>query len=165
MDSQSSPLRKKPPTPQAMKLRLASLCARSEQCEYDLRLKISGAGLPKDVADEIIKELKRSRFVDDARYARSYAHYKADICGWGRRKIIAGLMAHRISRDLINDALEEVDDEVFMNKVIKAARRKAESLDLTQYNDRQKLFRHLAAKGFTAEEAGKALEALRREGE
>jgi len=148
---------KRPVTEEQMKLRLASLCARSEQCEYDIAEKLRRSGLDAEACRRIFATLREGRFVDNARFARSFARYKAEYCGWGRQKIIAGLMAKRIPSSLITKALESLDDDIFDAPLMKAARAKARTLDLTQYTDRMKLMRHLLSRGYTSDEARHAL--------
>lgn len=151
------------PTEEQVKLRLAGLCARSEQCTHDIATKLYRSGLPQEACRRIMATLHEGGFIDDSRFARNYARHKAVHCGWGRQKIRAGLMAKRIGEDDIAGAFDELDDDVFSAPLMKAARAKARTLDLSDYNDRMKLMRHLLSRGYSPEEARQATDTLREE--
>ena len=56
-------------TPDAAKLRMADLCARSEQCEADIRQKLYRLGLSSVEVQQIITQLIDEKFIDNARFA------------------------------------------------------------------------------------------------
>ena len=143
----------KPPTKESLLLRLASLCARSEQCESDLVRKIYAKGLgPSDVV-WVMQNLRERAFVDDARFARSFARDKVRFSAWGRRKIRAALIAKRISEATISAAFEQIDPDDYADALARTARAKVARLDLTDRDDRVRLFRHLVSRGFESDMA------------
>ena len=73
---------RKPITPDNAFLRLATLCARSEQAEGDLRRKLHDWALQPSDADAIIDRLKHERYLDNERYARAYCRDKLRFNGW-----------------------------------------------------------------------------------
>ena len=141
----------KPTTKESLLLRLASLCARSEQCESDIVRKIYSKGLGSSDVDWILQNLRERAFVDDARFARSFARDKVRFSAWGRRKIRAALIAKRISEATIGDAFEQIDPDDYADALARAARAKAANLDLAERDDRVKLFRHLVSRGFESD--------------
>lgn len=136
------------PGKEAMLVRMADLCARSEQCAFDIRRKIIAKGLSASDCDDILAELERRGFIDERRFAGSFARDKVKFSGWGRLKIRMSLVARRISRDAIEEALSDIDPKEYSAALIRAARGKARGLDLAIRDDRAKLFRHLVARGF-----------------
>ena len=78
-------------------LKLMELCSRSEQCEDDLIKKLLKMGISSPSRKEIIDYLKEERYLDNARYAGSFARDKARFSAWGPLRIRASLIAHRIS--------------------------------------------------------------------
>lgn len=149
---------RKVPTPEAVRLKMAALCARSEQCGFDIRRKIMRYGLPAEQADDILGFLQKQRFVDDARFARAFAADKMRFARWGRLKIRQALASKRIGNTEIAEALEGLDSEEYDRALFDAALAKARSLDLSCRDDALRLCRHLASRGF---EHDKCLEALR----
>lgn len=152
---------KKPVSPEAMRLRLAGLCSRIEQCSHDLRRKILNAGLSATQAEEILLFLREGKFLDDTRFARAYASDKARFSGWGVLKIRGGLMAKQIPADIIEAALGSIDRREYIEAFKRAASAKARSLDLSLPEDAARLYRHLASRGYEPALISKAVSSLR----
>lgn len=142
---------RKPADPEALLKRMAGLCAKSEQCSFDIDAKLFRAGLPKDKREEILEYLKANRYVDDARYARSFAGDKVRFSAWGKRKIRMALAAKRIPSELISAALEAIevkDYEEALERLIEAGKKMA---DLSDRDQRARLYRRLLARGFESD--------------
>lgn len=151
-------------TPEAARLRMASLCSTREVCEFEIRAKLLRMHLPDSEIEKILDFLVENKFVDNARYARAFASDKARFSGWGRQKIAMGLRQKRISASHIAMALDGLDHDIYAQSLLKAARSGASSLDLEQYGDRAKLARRLASRGFESGLIMAVIEQLRREG-
>lgn len=158
---------KKSVTKEAALTRMADLCARSEQCRYDVARKLSVMGLTGCQVEEILTYLKDNRFVDDARYAGSFARDKCRFSGWGRYKIRVALMAKHIPAGIISDALESIDQQDYTSALRRVAESKARSLDLwgeERRENRMKLYRHILSRGFESDAAQKIIrDILRRD--
>lgn len=141
-------IRKKQLTEDEARMRLADLCARSEQCESDLVRKMRLWGLSGSAISDIIDTLKREKFLDDSRFARAYARDKARFSKWGRNKIRAGLSAKRISSADIAEGLASIDVEEYNCALRSAALTKARPLDLNRSEDVRKLYAHLLSRGY-----------------
>lgn len=141
-------MRKKTPDADALLKRMAGLCAKSEQCTFDISTKLYKAGLPREKREEIIEYLTANRYLDDQRFARSFASYKVRFSGWGRRKIRAALAAKRINSTFITEALEALDENEYVEVLRRIVENKKKELDTTVYEQRAKLFRQLLARGF-----------------
>lgn len=152
---------KRPVSQDGMRLRLADLCSRSEQCESDLRMKITRAGLSKEEGDQIIDFLKTNRFLDNARFARAYARDKLRFAGWGRNKIRAGLYAKGIAADDIKAGLDAIEEGDYIEAMLKTGRAKASRLDLHTRTDAAKFIRYMQSRGFESGLIFQLLDALR----
>ena len=139
---------KKPADPEALLKRMAGLCAKSEQCSFDINAKLYKAGLSKDKREEIIEYLTANRYLDDARFARSFAGYKVRFCAWGKRKIRMALIAKRIPSELISEALDAVEEQDYLDALRRVIESKKRELDITDREQRSKLYRSLLARGF-----------------
>lgn len=140
--------RKKTPDPDALLKRMAGLCAKSEQCTFDISSKLYKAGLPKEKREEIIEYLIANRYLDDSRFARSFASYKVRFSAWGKRKIRMALAAKRIPSQLISEALDNIDDTDYFNAISRVAQAKKKDLDLSDRREVAKFYRQLLARGF-----------------
>lgn len=148
-------------TPEAMRLRLADLCARSEQCEWDIVIKLKRSGLRPSDCQNIIDFLKRERFIDEERFARAYARDKVKFSGWGPYKVRLGLAAKRISSSAIASAINEVNAKDYQEAAERVAATKAKSLNLNVRDDQLKLYRHLLSRGFSSEITKQVINRLR----
>lgn len=133
-----------------MLVKMAGLCAGAEQCSSDIYDKVIKKGFSQDVADRIVGYLVKNKYIDDSRYARAYAADKVRFSGWGKIKIRMMLRAKKMSDSIISQALEYVDAKDYEESLAKVLVAKARSLDLSDVKDRQKLYRHLASRGFEA---------------
>lgn len=115
--------------PQIVADRLRGLCSRREYCRSDV-MKKAVAALDGDQSEaaRIVDILVEERYVDDLRYASAFARDKSSISGWGRVKISHMLSAKGISRDIIKEALEEIDEEKASSRLDKLLQSKARSL-------------------------------------
>lgn len=140
---------RRPITPENAFLRLATLCARCEQAEGDLRKKLHDWGVSSSDADDIITRLQRERYLDNERFARAYCRDKLRFNGWGRIKIAFMLKGKGIEQEYIDAALSEIDEEQYatiLNDVLIA---KAKTLkDKEPEQARASLLRFAASRGF-----------------
>lgn len=143
---------RKPVSAEAAVVRLESLCARSEQCSHEILRKLSSWMVPSDESEKILKSLVDRRFVDDARYARSFVRDKYRFARWGRRKIEIGLRAKRINRENIEEAMKEIDEKEYIANLQHILTAKMASMtDADSYEGRTRLFRFGASRGFEPE--------------
>ena len=142
---------KKTPTVEGMLVRMAGLCAGAEQCSADIRQKILKQGFSSEEAEKMLAYLQANKYIDDARYARAYAADKVRFSGWGKMKVRMGLRAKGIADSLISQALDYIPEKEYSDALEKVLMSKARSLDLADVKDRQKLYRHLASRGFESQ--------------
>ena len=158
-------MRKQPITKDEAMSRLAGLCARSEQCEFDLNRKMVSWGLSAADRKDVIEYLKENRFLDDSRYAASYTGDKAKFSAWGPIKIKMELSKRRINTTLITEALKNIDQQVWKEGLMRCAVSKAKNLDLLGEDGRpncQKLYRFLIGRGFPSSASSRAVAFMRK---
>lgn len=132
--------------------RLRRLCSRREYCCQDILKKASEAlDGDKAKAQEILEVLKSEKYVDDLRYASAYARDKASIAGWGEVKIRYMLSAKGIAKDVIAQALEEIDAGRAESRLEKLLENKWKSL-MEDPQGKIKLIRFALGRGYGYEE-------------
>lgn len=132
--------------------KMRRMCSRREYCVSDIRSKLMKE-LEGDTekVESALAELKQERYVDDLRYATAYARDKASIAGWGSTKIRYMLSAKGIAKDIITEALNEVDDSKASSRLEKLLEHKYKSLkDDSQW--KIKLLRFALGRGYTYDE-------------
>lgn len=142
---------KRRPTSKEMLIRMAGLCAGAEHCAADIRSKILKQGFSQDEAEKMIAYLSSNKYIDDNRYARAFAVDKVRFSGWGKMKVRIGLLAKGMSESVISQALDYIPEKDYYEALNKALQAKARSLSLADVKDRQKLYRHLASRGFESQ--------------
>lgn len=148
---------KKAPDAEALLKRMAGLCAKSEQCTFDISTKLFKAGLPRDKREEIIEYLTENRYLDDARFACSFANYKVRFAAWGRRKIRMALAAKRISSSLIAEALDSIEEKDYNEAFSRALKSAMRELDPAEREQRAKIYRQMLSRGFESDMISAAL--------
>ena len=140
---------RKPMTLDNAYLRLATLCARCEHAEGDLRKKLRDWGIASRDADAIISHLKQERYLDNERFARAYCRDKLRFNGWGRIKITFMLKGKGIEQEFIDAALAEIDEDQYISILNEALEAKARTLsDKDPQQARAALLRFAASRGF-----------------
>ena len=132
--------------------RLRGLCSRREYCVEDIRQKALKA-LDGDaaLAEEVVETLVKEKYVDDLRYASAFARDKSSIQGWGEVKIRYMLSSKKISREVIDQALDEIDTERASSKLQKLLETKYRSLR-EDPQCRLKLLRFALGRGYSYDE-------------
>lgn len=157
---------KKQLTPENALNRIADLCARSEQCTHEVVEKLKKWGISPTDSARIIKTLKENRYIDDSRYANAYATDKLRFSGWGRRKIAIMLRNKRIPATYIQNALNLIDDNEYLNKATDVLKSHCRNTDILQNRDEIiKLIRFGMQRGFEYDTIIKAIKSLQKEAE
>ena len=152
---------RKPLTRDEALLKMASLCARSEQAPSDIMRKLAAAGLDSADIESVIGELTDRKFLDELRYAIAFSRDKVRFSSWGRLKIRMGLIAKRIQSATIEEAWREVDQADYLEAAKKAAASAAKNLDLSRREEAVKLYRHLLSRGFESDLASRIVKEIR----
>lgn len=142
--------------------KIAALCAMSEQCSYDMAEKMRKWELLPEEIEEIIAYLYKEKFLDDARYVRMYVRDKSRFNKWGRKKI-EFMLAHKGLRgsfvsDIMNEVLDADDTLTVLVDLLRNKRRTIKSKDA--YDEKAKLFRFAAGRGFGSDDIKRALNKL-----
>jgi regulatory protein len=126
----------------------ADYCAQQERCESELRLKFRLWNLEKEFCGKILAKLKSEGFIDEKRYALSYAGGKFRINGWGRQKIAAGLRARSIPPEFIRSALASVGNDEYLAALENQLEKKLGQLGSNTSESRRKAMAFLISRGF-----------------
>ena len=157
---------RQPITLEAARIRMADICARSEQCEADIKQKLYKLGLTSSQTAETINFLKENKFIDNKRFARSFSSDKCRFSSWGKYKIQRALAAKRLRPDEIAEGLSAIDENDYHAALMRTAIAKARTLDLfgeSGRDNRMRLYRHIMARGFEPSLASEAVKNILRD--
>lgn len=137
--------------------KLQALCARKEYCRSEMFQKaLKQLEGDRDAAEEVVEALVRDRFVDDLRYAGAFARDKAILDGWGPVKIRYQLSAKGIDRQVISQALEDVDPDKAERRLMEVLASKARTLKGDE-EIRLKLLKFALSRGYEYDSVDKAV--------
>lgn len=148
--------KKRIPGEEPLQQRAVALAARKMRSASDLRKKLIGEGYSANAVDAAITRLKEVYLLDDARMAQAVGRQYKDR---GNRFITQKLREKGISADEEASALTELPDE--LERALAAGEKKLRSLgSLEPRVQAQKLYQHLALRGFGGSVVQKAVRQL-----
>ena len=132
--------------------RAAALCSSQEQCTSHIRKKLNSWNISSRDAEQIILALSREKFLDDQRYANFYVRDKFRFNGWGKIKLRVMLGQKEIPGPAIEEALNQLDPELYKETCARIISEKAATIKETnQFKRKGKLFRFAAQRGFESD--------------
>ena len=148
-------------SPEEARGKLETFCSYQERCAWELRRKLFEKGISGTATEKILAELEASGFVDEERFARSYARGKFRIKKWGRARIRQELKLRQISSSIIQLGLSEIDGEEYFATLEREAEKKWEKTkEADAYKKRYLVTKYLMSKGFEQDLIQEALSAL-----
>ena len=136
-------------TEQEAYLQLAAVCAQAEHCEQEMRDKMKRWEIDAATQDSIIARLVKERYIDNERYARAFVKDKIRYNKWGRRKVQQALWMKRISDDIQQRVLDEIDEKEYLDVLIPLLKQKRKTIKAkNDYELNQKLVRFALSRGF-----------------
>jgi regulatory protein len=100
-------------TPKEALLKLEHFCAYQERCHAEVVAKLYSLKMTSDEIDSIIVQLIENNFLNETRFACSFARGKHRIKFWGKIRITNELKARQISPANITLALKEISPEEY----------------------------------------------------
>ena len=134
---------------QIAKEKIQAYCAYQERCHQEVAKKLKSWGLIQDAVDMLLVELMQHNFLNEERFARSFARGKFRINKWGRIKIKLELKRREIYAKCIEFAMEEIDGDVYYETLKEVLHKKSNLEKETHVIKRKaKLTRYLVSRGF-----------------
>lgn len=129
--------------------KLQQYCVYQDRCHSEVRTKLLKLEIYGDALEEVMSLLIQEKFLDEERYARSYARGKFRIKKWGRYKIKQKLFQKQISDYCIRKAMEEIDEDEYLQTLEAIYQKKHDSyLGATDYVRVQKARNYCISRGY-----------------
>jgi regulatory protein len=122
------------------RLKLEYYCSYQERCHQEVVQKSYDLGLKANETDAVIVHLLQNNFLNEERFARSFARGKHRIKAWGKVRIVNELKQRQISAPNIKLALTEISEEEYEETLDKLAERHWESIRETNPQKKKKKF-------------------------
>ena len=131
------------------KLKIEHFCAYQERCHEEVVAKLRSMKMDSDEIDQIMVHLIAENFLNEERFACSFARGKHRIKHWGKIRITSELKLRKINQTLINIALKEITPEEYEENFNNFTLKHWDSLTETnQMKKRKKFCDFMLRKGF-----------------
>lgn len=129
--------------------KLEHYCAYQDRCHNEVVSKLKSLGMTTAEIDEIIVHLIADNFLNETRFACSFARGKHRIKQWGRIRIVNELKFRHISSYNITQALKEITPEEYQHTFETLSEKTWANLrEKNQLKKRKKFCDALLRKGF-----------------
>ena len=108
--------------------RIRHYCAYQERAQQEVRDKLYEFGMSTPEVEEIISDLISDNFLNEARFAESFAGGHFRIKSWGKQKIKYALQQKRVSHANIKKALNSIEETAYKKTLLTLATKKWNSL-------------------------------------
>jgi regulatory protein len=135
----------------AAKIKASHYCAYQERTHQEVRDKLYDLGLHKDEVEEVLTELIMEDFVNEERFAKSFARGKFKLKRWGKMKILQELKRRKISSYCIEQAMLEIPEDEYENVILRLIDQKKTNYSGNEFEVKNKISRYLINKGYESE--------------
>ena len=134
--------------PEAQK-KLEHYCAYQERCHQEVEKKLRDFFLIPEVKEKIIMHLIAENYLNETRFAESFARGKFNIKHWGKLRIVRELKMRKISAYNIKKGLKQIDENDYLTSFHELADRKWENLSGEPIQKaKEKLINYLQYRGW-----------------
>ena len=135
-----------------IKRKIEQYCVYQDRCHKEVEQKMREYSLIPEAREMILISLMQDNFLNEERFAKSFARGKFRIKSWGKQRIIRELKFRDISAYNIKTALKEINQEEYLQTIYRITEnRNAVISESNIYKRKQKLIGFLMRKGFENE--------------
>lgn len=140
----------------------AKYCAFRERAPKQVREKLLSWDFKEEEVEEIIQRLLDEKFLDEARFARAFCHDKFEFNHWGKVKIKMEMGRYDLSYQVMEDALNAINEEKYLDVIKTLTLRKWESVKGKgeEYLQKRKVADYMMRKGFEGDHIWKVIKLL-----
>ena len=136
-------------TVEEIKRKMERYCVYQDRCHKEVEDKLREYNLIPEAREVILLHLLEHNFLNEERFAKSFARGKFRIKKWGRLRIVRELKFRHISEYNIKTALKEIDEETYMVNLYSLAEKKNNLIkDSNNYERKRKLYAYLNYRGY-----------------
>ena len=127
-------------------------CAYQERCQQEVRDKLYYWGLHKDDVESMIAHLISEGYINEERFAITFAGGKFRIKKWGKNKIVNELKHRNISKYCINKAIQEIDNSDYIKSLQQIIQKKSKEIkEKNAYKKANKIALYCISRGYESE--------------
>lgn len=128
---------------------LEHFCSYQERCHKEVLQKLYDLNMIPEAKEMIILHLLQHNYLNEERFAKSFARGKFSIKKWGKIRIINELKFRNISTYNVNTALKEIEPNDYLETLQSLCKKRFLNLkESNPFKKRNKLIDYLRRKGF-----------------
>lgn len=136
-------------TPDEALSKLQKYCAYQDRCHKEVRSKLLELEIYGHDLEDIMATLISDNFLNEERFAQSFARGKFRIKKWGRIKIKIELKRKNISEYCLKKGLAEIDEDEYIKTIYELIEKKNRIVKAkNDYEKKGKVAAYLMRKGF-----------------
>ena len=129
--------------------KIESYCAYQDRCHKEVVSKLKEMGMIPLVIDQIVFQLIQENYLNEERFAKSFARGKFNIKKWGKNRITNELKQRNITKYNINSALKEIEETDYVKTLDALAKKRLTQISETNtFKKRKKLADYLLYRGW-----------------
>ncbi len=130
--------------------KLENYCIYQDRCHKEVREKLYTMRMIPAAIEQITIHLIEEKYLNEERFARSFACGKFKIKKWDKTRITRELRSREISKNIIDLALTEIDEEDYVSTFQALAEKRMTQLtsEKDKYKKRKKLADYLQYRGW-----------------
>ena len=131
--------------------KLQKYCAYQDRCHKEVRSKLLDLQIYGADLEDIIVDLIEDNFLNEERFAKSYARGKFRMKQWGRVKIKQELKFRKISAYCLKKAMLEIEEEEYINTLthlIEKKKKQYEQKEKDLFKLKGKIATYIIGRGF-----------------
>ncbi len=132
-----------------IKRKMERYCIYQDRCHQEVEKKLREFSLIPIAREEILLHLMEHDFLNEMRFAQSYARGKFRIKKYGKQRIIRELKSKKITEYNVKKALEEIEEEAYIETAFElVAKKNAYVVAQNPFKKRKKIFDFMVRKGY-----------------
>ncbi len=129
--------------------KLENYCSYQERCQKEVVAKLREMRMVPEAIDQIVAHLIEQDYLNEERFAKTFARGKHHVKKWGRNRIVSELKHRNISGFNIKSAMAEIDDKAYVKTLDIIAKKRLSQLNESNLQKRKrKLADYLLYRGW-----------------
>ncbi|MGB3152712.1 MAG: regulatory protein RecX [Maribacter sp.] len=118
--------------------KMEGYCAYQDRCHKEVIQKLRDMKMIPMAIDEIVTGLIQENYLNEERFAKSFARGKFKIKKWGKKRIVNELKQRGITKYNISIALREIDEGDYLNTLDILAKKRLGQISESNVQKRKK---------------------------
>jgi regulatory protein len=136
----------------ALLKKAAAFTSRHETCRWDAQSRLKTWGATREQTESIVAYLEKERYIDEARFCKSFASDKFRFNKWGKVKIAQALQIKHIPESVYQPVLDAMDEDGYKLLLDELLQKKAREIKASnKYEKQGKLINFALQRGFEYE--------------